>query len=313
MTSVTKTSGGFLVGLGLFVATISWVALAIQLTVLDAERLADSASELLQTDQVRDALSGKVEDQLAEVTAVDIPPSELDAAADATLDDPRFVRAFEDALIALHERVFQGSDTTLILDGGQVGAATRSGVENVDPALAQQVPTDLRLDISLTEIDEIPDLSWVDRLVTLIALIGLMGAVALLASGVATTNERPRALARIGRWAIVLAGAQLLAALLLPWIFRAIASGGWPEVGVRSWEAFAAGLVVPAILLAIIGTGLLVAAQWLRRSQPAGGTPVTASAPPPAAPVAPAPREPAPAPDADSARERVRDWVWPDS
>ncbi len=312
-----RASGGLLVGLGLLTATLTWVALSLQLTVLSADRLADSASELLEADQVRNALSGKVEDEIAVYVPAAVGTPQLDAATDSTLDDPRFVSAFEQTLIALHEYVFQGRESTLFLDSGAVSSAAVTSLREVDPALATQVPPDARLNVSLADIGEVPELSWVTTLVNTAIVVGAVVALALLAGGVAAAADRTRPVARIGRWAVVLAVAQLVAALLLPLLFLVIVGGGWLEVGVRTWKAFAAGLVVPAIVLGIVGAGLLVVARQLRPAPVAAPVqPASPAPPPPPPPPAAAPAEPVadvPPPAGDSPRERVRDWVWPDS
>jgi len=218
-------------------------------------------------------------------------------------------------LIALHEYVFQGRDSALVLDSGAVSSATVASLGQVDPAIAAQLPPDVRFDVSLADVDQIPELSWVTTLVNTVVVLGAIASLALLGSGIALASDRGRPVGRIGRWAVVLAVAQLVAALLLPLLFLAVAGSGWPEVGVRTWKAFAAGLVVPAIVLGIIGVGLLVLARQLRAAPvPAPAPPASSPPPPPPSPPRSPEPHPGPTPPAtDSPRERVRDWVWPDS
>lgn len=301
-----------LVGFGLVAATVAWIALCTSLTVLSAERLADSANELLEADELRAFLSDELEDQVGAVAPGVAGTPQLDEATDLALDDPAFVEAFRGSLIALHDQVFSGDDATLVLDSGAVSAATQRSLAQVDPGLAAQIPPDFRVDVSLADVDQIPDLSWVTTLVDAVAIVGALIAIVLLALALASAPDRPAVLARVGRWAVVLAGAQLIAAFVLPLLLLAVASGGWPEVGIRAWRAFASGLVLPSIVLALVGVGLLAGARWLRRPQ--APEPRPGVAPPtsdrirepvaPGAPSTPAARGPV--------RDRVRSWVWPE-
>jgi len=306
-----------LVGLGLLAATIAWSALVVRVTVLDADRLADSAEELLGAEEVRDAVAGNLEDEIAPLLPAGTETPGFDDATDATIEDPQFVAAFSSALVTLHENVFAGSDAPLVLDSGAVGAASTNGLASVDPALAAQVPPGTRLDVPLTTVDP-PDLSWVTTVVTLVMILGAVAAVGLLASGLATTPHRAVTLRRIGRFALVLAAVQLLVAVVVPSLLLLVLGSGWPEVGIRTWRAFAWGLVIPAMVLTVVGGGCVLGARALRRttrSEPAAPSPGRVGSPPPAPAPSPAGPAPAAAPSrpAGSERERIRDWVWPDS
>ncbi|MCZ7531430.1 MAG: hypothetical protein M5U31_14485 [Acidimicrobiia bacterium] len=297
MSGVRRSAGSSFVVVGLLLATIAWSALVLRLTVLDASRLADSAEEVLRANEVRKALGGRLEEQLAPVVPLEAGTPEFAAVTDATLDDPRFISAFSASLVALHDRVFQGSESSLILDPGAVGAASSDSLAAVDPSLAAQVPADLRPDVPLTTIDDLPNLSWLSNLVTAVAILGGIGAVVLLTLGVTTTPHRRVPLRRIGRFALVLAAVQLLVALLVPSLLLLVFDGGWPEVGIRAWRAFAWGLVIPAAALGFVGAASLVIARSQARSP---AHPAAAHG----APSAPEPRA--------SGKDRVRNWVWPD-
>lgn len=300
-------------------ATVAWSALVLRVTVLDADRLADSAEELLAAEQVRSVVGGNLEDQLAPLLPAGTETPGFDDAADATLEDPQFIAAFSSALVALHENVFAGSDAPLVLDGGAVGAASANGLASVDPALAAQVPPGSRLDVPLTTVDP-PDLSWITTVVTLVLVLGGIAAVTLLAVGLATTPHRAVPLRRIGRFALVLAVVQLLGAIILPSLLLLVFGSGWPEVGIRTWRAFAWGLVIPAAVLAVVGAGCLVGARVLRSG--AGPAPTSPPPPKPAAPASPAVAPPpagavppvGASPERDRTdKDRIRDWVWPDN
>ncbi len=302
-----------MVVLGLLVATIAWSALVVRVTVLDAARLADSAEEILRADEVREALGGRLEEQLAPVVPLGAGTPELAAVTDATLDDPRFVSAFSASLVALHDRVFQGSGSSLILDPGAVGAASSDSLVAVDPSLADKVPADLRLDVPLTTIDDLPNLSWLTNLVTAVAIVGGIAAIVLLTLGVTATPHRRVPLRRIGRFALVLAAVQLLVAFLVPTLLLLVFGSGWPEVGIRAWRAFAWGLVIPAVALGIVGAACLAGARALGRptSTPDQAPPIQQQPLPrkDAARPSPGPARPA---SEQSGKDRIRNWVWPE-
>lgn len=281
---IPRGSKGPLLGLGLLAASIAYSALSVELTVLDAHRLSESAEHVLAAAPVRRALTEQLGDSIAR--SIGNFPSEratIDAAATDTLRDPRFRRAFAGALLQLHARLFDESGAPVILDTTEVAAAVHDTVARRDPALARRIPPDSAISVTVPS-DNIPDLSWMKRDVEATARLATLAAFLLVTAGIALHVRPAWAIAKIGRWCITVGTLQLVLFLVVPRIVLP-GFGDGAKVAAAVVDGITTVLVLPAVLLVSAGIGAVFASiTWQRRATrrtqpptPTGATAVSAS------------------------------------
>jgi hypothetical protein len=266
MTVAKRISPGSVLTVGLSLAVAAFTLWAVQATALDQGSLHRHARDVLSESPVRDAMATRV----ANGIMINVPggvaadPSLVATVASRAIEQPEFVAAFAAALDRVQARVVHGTEGPITLDPALVTQAVRAAGAT-EPQLATPIAATAPIVVGVPD-REIPDLArWADLLEAAVRAFAFF-AVLLITYALLRIEHRVWALARIGRWAIVLGVSTLGLFWLVP---RALVRplGGWIAVG--GAVAGAADVLVPIslVLIAVGGLAVFGAHRWEARDR----------------------------------------------
>lgn len=255
---------GIALSLGLLAATMGLAAQAIRVTVLDPQRVEDGASELLESDAIRDSVRERIVDAVSRQAGAPFTDrATLEAAANEALKDPEVERAFEQGIGEVSRRMFEGNiETPVVLDPAPLTRAVKEALMRQDQQFGFWLP-DRSLMVTVPT-DDLPDLSLATSFIETAAGAGLLAALLLIGGAVAFHDHRPWAVGRIGRWMSTFGGTAFVMTAILPRLLLP-EFGDLGEIAGSVVAGTSAPLVWPAAALACAGfTTQFVAARWTR-------------------------------------------------
>jgi hypothetical protein len=260
---VRRVLAGLILALSLLVASLAWSGFVLLHTALDPGRSDRLADQMLDNTVLRGVLVEAIADSVESGVprSVAVSRSQIEAAADVALEDPRVEAVVRDGIVRMHHNALQGVDEPVTVDPSAFGAAARDALVRSHPELAtvlpQVPPTAITLpDAGLGFLGDLRD--FLDRTVDLAAAASVAGILLAL---LLTTN-RPAVLRRVGIWAIAASAFWLLLAYGVPWAAEQVIpdSGALLAAGL---DVFLGAMVVPALLLAGAGAVLLgISVVW---------------------------------------------------
>ncbi len=255
-----RVIAGLFLGPALLIGSFAWSGFIATRTVFDADRSSTIAQELLDNDEVRsqlaDNLGSAVEAALPEEVSVE--RSDVEAAAERILAAPEVERLIIEAFSSTHHAFLGEGDAPRTLDLTPLASMVRSEIVAAVPSLDDQLPPAAPLVVTLPT-DQIPNAGPVDdflrKAVPLLAAISLVGLlIALLA-----TTDRSAVLKRAAGWAIGTTAVYLIIGLGIPELLQRFAPDQ-AKVVAALLSALLRSTLVPSIILAVVGVGLLIAA-----------------------------------------------------
>ena len=151
-----------LLTLGFLAASIAYSSWTAQRTVLDPSATRGATHALLATPAVNEMLARELRTALApalgHTKAKDA--AKLNAAITAAVRDPKFIAAFEDAIMQLHERLLSGGTGQVTLDPNAVTDALNRAIARVDPKAAPKAKRSQTVSVPLgaTDLPHIGDI-----------------------------------------------------------------------------------------------------------------------------------------------------------
>ncbi|HZQ77671.1 MAG TPA: hypothetical protein VFE55_10100 [Acidimicrobiia bacterium] len=274
-----RTAATVLVTLGLLAASLAWWSYAARATILDPGGSARIADVLVKQPVIRDAVAEGLGNALRQMVPDGSPVSaqEMAAVAHKALDDPAALQALRTSLIDAHQRLVGNYDGPVSVDLSPIAAAGRRALLAARPELAGALPEPPPLSVDLPT-QHLPKLGWLpERTRELTGLAGLLAAT-LLALGLLAAADRPRVLARAGRWALRAGVGWAAFAWALPWALTKIDQPTLAALGAICVAA-AGPMIAPALALVCAGVGALLGARAWRLAMAA-----LPPAPPPSGP-----------------------------
>ena len=259
-----RAAATVLVTLGLLAASLAWWSYAARATILDPGGSARIADVLVKQPAIRDAVAEGLSKALRQALPADSPISaqEMDAAAHKALDDPRALAVLRTSLVDAHQRLVGNYDGPVSVDLAPIAEAGRNALLAARPDLAGALPEAPPLSVDLPT-QHLPKLGWLpDRARDLSGLGGLLAAT-LLALGLLAAGDRPRVLARAGRWALRAGAGWAAFAWALPWVLTKIDQPTLAALGALGLAA-AGPMIAPALTLVCAGIGALLGARAWR-------------------------------------------------
>ena len=259
-----RVSASLLVTLGLLAAGLAWWSFAARATVLDSGRSARIADVLVDQPVIRDAVAQGLGDALRQALPAGspIPAADIDAAAHKALDDPRAVAAIRTAIVDAHQRLLGEYTGPVTLDVSPIAAAGRDALLAARPELAKVLPAAPPLSIDLPT-QHLPKLGWLPQRAREVGGLATLMAVTLLALGLLAAADRPRVLARGGRWALRAGLGWAAFGWALPYAMSRLGEPRLAALGAVG-VAMAGPLVAPAVTLVCGGIGLLLGSRAWR-------------------------------------------------
>ncbi len=255
-----RVIAGLFLGPALLIGSFAWTGFIATRTVFDPDRSTTIAHELLDNDEVRaqlaDNLGSAVEAAVPEDVSVD--SSDVESAAERILADPEVERLIIEAFSSTHHAFLGEGDAPRTLDLTPLASMVRSEIVATVPSLDQQLPPAAPLVVTLPT-DQIPNAGPVDdflrKAVPFLAAMSVVGVlIALLA-----TTDRSAVLKRAAGWAIGTTAVYLIIGLGIPELLQRFAPDQ-AKVIAALLSALLRSTLIPSIILAVVGAGLLIAA-----------------------------------------------------
>ena len=248
-----------IMGLSLIVATVSWAGFTLSRTLLDPGRSERLADQLLENDQVRNALIDRLADALeAQIPAeVPVPRQLVETGAEVALDDPRVEALIRDGFVRVHQNALAGSSEPVRVDAGALGAAGRDALVGVRPELDLILPPAPALGIELPTAG----LSWLGSVKNFVdrwTVIGAVVSAAGLLLAFAVARDRAPVLRRVAFWAFGVAAFWLLMGYGLPWLIGLVSPTS-AALATAMVDVFFGAMIGPAVTMAATGGALLAA------------------------------------------------------
>ena len=262
-----------LIALGLLLVPLANLGVWTQREVLSTSGFSSLATDVLERDEVRAALSNRIADELvARVPQLSAGRIILVPVLEQVIGSDQFAAIFEHAVADMHGQLEGGADQlTLNLDA--MLPLVKQLVANVDSGLASRIPTQTGLaGITVVTKDNVPQLwlgvdiargaSWLFPALALIFLV----------LGVAVANNRGLTLVIAG---LGLATISLLIVVALKAGRGPLSNVAGPDVEVSAFNAgydvVTKSLVVQTAVLGVLGLvaaliGIVISAR--RRSKP---------------------------------------------
>jgi len=259
-----RAAASVVVTLGLIAASLGWWSFAARYTVLDSGRSAKIADVLVGQPVIRDAVAKGLGDALRQALPPGSPvsPEEIDAVAHKALDDPRALQALRTAIVDSHQRLIGTYDGPVSLDVSPIAAAGRDALLAARPDLAPSLPEAPPLSVDLPT-QHLPRLGWLpERAGELSGLAGMLAAT-LLGLGLLAASDRPKVLARAGRWALRAGLGWAAFGWALPYAMTRIGEPRLAALGAIGVAAVGP-MIAPAVTLVCAGIGALLGARAWR-------------------------------------------------
>lgn len=284
-----------LMSLSMVLASLAWAGFVMLHTVLDPGRSASVAQQMIDNDQVRSAITGRLADLMIDRIPSDVPmPDEVvDRAAGAAVDDPAVQTAIVEAITTAHRNALEGIDEPVTVAGDALARAGREALVENDGALESALPSmsDLTVELPTTGF------AWIGRLRDLLErFVNLAGAASLIgvAASFVISPNRPAILRRVAYWAFGASAFWLIVAFGLPRVADLLAPSSTALVNAVI-EIFFGAMIGPALALAAFGAGALAASfilphlLWRQGADAIAPAPAGAVAARPAATTRPVP------------------------
>jgi hypothetical protein len=249
-------------GIALVVASTGWW---LERSFLETSRFTGTANDILDQHEVQAELSSVLVEQLSERAGTDLRAAEpfLAAIVAQVVESGAFRTVFDTALSNAHRVLVDRGTEHIILDLTSAYDQIRGPLQQVAPNVAAQLPSRRQLEVVLIHRSELAT-AWdvIDEVKRAVVLLTI-GAVALLAAGIALAVRRWHALARAA-WIVVGAGAVLAIALLAarPVINSRISDEGLADAVVASFRVITASLVRQTIVIVVIAAFVGFAARF---------------------------------------------------
>ena len=274
-----KIGARVLLTLGFLAASVSYSSWIVSRTVLDPSATRGATHALITAPAVRRTLAREIHDTLAPQLGHASADPKLNAAINAAVADPRFVRAFDDAIAKIHTAILSDRSGRVTLDTTAVTAALRASVAQRDPALARRVRGLGTITLPLGS-DQLPHIGRASRdvgrvkAIALLLAIALVGGALLLAHNLATVRG-------VGRRIAFLAIGPAVVFAVIPRLLDT-SHGSAQAVAAALLRAYGRQVLFSAVLLAVIGVSvwLIALATPLLRRLRGSGEPAPAATPP---------------------------------
>jgi hypothetical protein len=239
-----------LLTLGFVAASVGYSSWTAQRTIFDPAATRGATHALLATPAVQTMLARELRTALRPALGANVASPKAAAAIDAAVSDPKFVTAFENALMDVHESILTGKSGQVTLDSAAVTKAINDAVARVDPKLAPKIHKlhQVRVPLGTTNT---PHVGTSREQVRVIGNAAIAMALVLIGGALLLARDR-KIFRRTGRRIAFLAIPPVLVFVLLP---RLLASSQNSPLAVSAaiLDAYGHRVILSAALLAIAG------------------------------------------------------------
>jgi hypothetical protein len=254
--------GRLFVHIGMLCATLAFASWWTTHTILDTARTRRVTDAVLDNKQLRDFVATRI----ATATAPAVGPNQaqLTPKLEKVLDRPDIRAKLEQFVVDAHDHLIGKTTKPAALDQ----QTTRTLVSAAVPNISLQ---DLAKVHAVTfDVPEVGALSSSRRALAGRFWLYFLGAVVLVAVGIAMSDDRRAAVKIVGGWLIGISVVHLFVLWILPvFVVPHVTNNPWAGLVAGVAAALGAGLVTGLIILAVAG----VACLFVDRFVPAAQTP----------------------------------------
>ncbi len=247
--------------------TLALVAAYARQAGVDSDQFANRATVALHDESVRSLIAQKVTDELVLKNEADLIAARpiIESVASEIVGGRAFTSLFRKAVRDLHRALFKRDRNTVTLTLTDVGTVLAAALEQVRPALADELQATERVELVTSDIGSLSaKLADIAETVELLALFLVLLSLVLVAGALVVATDRRQAVVELGVGASV-AGVLLVVAYS---VGRGVAvdhvQGPDEQAAARAvWQAFLGDLRTASWILAISGAAVAASAASL--------------------------------------------------
>lgn len=235
---------------------------------LNSERFSTKATQIVSNENVQDALTIAITDQISKSSGRDLRIAEpiIGTIVQKVVQSEQFKAVFDGAVLRAHQAVVGGGGQKVVLNLTETLDDVKSALGTIAPDLADEIPdgNQVRVKIfSKTQLDTIYDITNLTKK----AVVGVTILTLLfLAGGVALSPRRWKTLALAGWVTLGMFAFSLIAVVSGRMITGSIVERDEFRPGVEAaYRIITRGLVVQAVVIGILGLLVALAAGWIDR------------------------------------------------
>jgi hypothetical protein len=235
---------------------------------LDTERFTTTVDEVLDREEVKLALSEEIVREINRETGRDlnlIKPV-ISSIVGQVVDSSAFRKVFNAAVSTAHRALVDQEVPEVTLDLEDTYNDIRSAIRAVSPRIANDMPKSIDIDVDVLDRSQLETVWDIIDVVEDVILYLTLGAVVLIAGGLALSPRRWRTFALAGYAALGTFTVLLLALAIARRItLDQIGDSTFRDAAGAAWDVVTHGLVVQTIALLVI-TGIVgLVAGWTGR------------------------------------------------
>ena len=248
--------------LGMLCAALAFASWWTSHTVLDTTRTRRVTEAVLQSADLRHFVASHIASVTAPAVRVTATAATTSGAytnhLDAVLGRRDIQSRLEQFVVDAHERLLGERTKPAFLDQATVRTLVKAALPSISRADLAKVRA-VRFDVPQSQALFKGREAFAHRF-----WLYFLGAVALLAVGLVTTDDRHAAVKLIGKWLIGITLAHLLFLWLVPVvILPAVTTNPWANLVSTVARAIGAGIVSSLVVLAIVGVAFLFADHFI--------------------------------------------------
>lgn len=235
---------------------------------LNSERFTRTADRIIEQDDVQQALSVAITDQISSAAGTDLQLAQpfIDSIVTGVVRSDQFQNLFDAAVLRLHRAIVGGEARQAVLNLSSVVDRVRNAIDPIAPSLADRIPEGERVRITVldrTQLDTVYDtVNLVEDLVVLLTVL----TVVCFAAAIAVSLRRWRTLALTG-WVTL---GLFLVALLAQRVGRGVVGGftdrpEYRDAAESAYKVILRGLVVQTVVIAVLALLVALFAGWTDR------------------------------------------------
>jgi hypothetical protein len=235
---------------------------------LNSDRFTNEANEILDQEEVQDALAFAITQRISERSGRDLRIAEpvIQSIVRQIVASEPFQKIFDAAVLRAHRAVVEGGAREMVLNLSESVDNVRNALEPIAPNLAEKIPEGREVEVRIldkTQLDTVYDVTnLVKKGVIAITIVALL----FLAGGIALSPRRWRTLALAG-WVTVgfFAFSIVAVALGRPLTGSLIAEDAYSDAAEASYKVITRGLLVQGVIFVILGLVVGLLAGWIDR------------------------------------------------
>lgn len=235
---------------------------------LDSERFSDKAGQILDQQQVQDALAVAITDQISSASGRDLRIAQpfITNIVRGVVTSSEFEGVFDAAIERLHSAVVEGGAREAVLNLSTTVDRVRSAIEPIAPNLAEEIPSGEQLRITILDKSQLQTVYDTTNLIEDVVIGLTIATIVFFAAALWLSPRRWRTLALTG-W--VMLGFFVFSLVVVRtgrWLTGSLTDRQeYSDAAQSAYKVITRGLVLQGIVFSILGLLLALGAGWTDR------------------------------------------------